>query len=154
MTVKMTKNNQNMAFITLEDLVGSVEVIVFPRDYEKYRASLFEDAKVFVRGKVSVEEDKDAKLICQQIVPFESVKKELWLQFETKEAYARDEKTILEMLSGSDGDDAVVIYISSERALKRLPKSRNIRIDSEIVETLSARFGEQNVKVAMKPLRS
>jgi len=128
-----------------------VEVIVFPRDFEKYRASVFEEAKVFVRGRVSVEEEKDAKLICQQIIPFDSVKKELWLQFETKEAYARDEKTILEMLAGSDGDDAVVIYISSERALKRLPKSRNIKVDAEIVDLMEKALGAENVKVVEKP---
>ncbi len=150
-TMKYTKTNQAMAFLTVEDLVGSVEVIVFPRDYEKYRESLFEDAKIFIQGKVSVEEEKDAKLICQRIVPFDSVKKELWLQFETKEAYAKDEEKILEMLSGSDGDDAVVIYISSERALKRLPKSRNIKIDAEIVELMSGAIGAENVKVVEKP---
>lgn len=70
-TIKYTKNNQVMAFLTLEDLVGSVEIVVFPRDYEKYNALLNEDAKIFVKGRVSVEEDKDGKVICEQIVSFE-----------------------------------------------------------------------------------
>ena len=70
-TIKYTKTNQVMAFITLEDLVGSVEIVVFPRDYEKYGHLLSEDAKIFVRGRTSVEEDKDAKVICEQIVSFE-----------------------------------------------------------------------------------
>ena len=70
-TIKYTKNNQVMAFLTLEDLVGSVEIVVFPRDYEKYSMLLNEDAKIFVKGRVSVEEDKDSKVICEQIVSFE-----------------------------------------------------------------------------------
>lgn len=49
-TVKLTKNGQQMAFVTLEDMVGSVEVIVFPRDYESKKQLLNEDAKVFISG--------------------------------------------------------------------------------------------------------
>lgn len=70
-TIKYTRNNQVMAFLNLEDLVGNVEIVVFPRDYEKYSSLLNEDAKIFVRGRISVEEDKDGKLICEQIVSFE-----------------------------------------------------------------------------------
>ena len=70
-TVKYTKTNQVMAFLELEDLVGTVEIVVFPRDYEKYGSLLTEDAKIFVKGRVSVEEDKDAKMICEQIVGFD-----------------------------------------------------------------------------------
>ena len=70
-TVKYTKNDKIMAFLNLEDLVGNVEVVVFPRDYEKYSSMLLEDAKVFIRGRASVEEDRDGKLICEQIVSFD-----------------------------------------------------------------------------------
>ena len=52
-TVKHTKTNQMMAFLTVEDLFGTVEVVVFPRDYEKYRQYLEEDNKIFVKGRVS-----------------------------------------------------------------------------------------------------
>ncbi|MCH5340299.1 MAG: DNA polymerase III subunit alpha [Acetatifactor sp.] len=70
-TIKYTKNDKVMAFLNLEDLVGNVEVVVFPRDYEKYSTLIQEDAKLFIRGRVSAEEDKDGKLICEQIVTFE-----------------------------------------------------------------------------------
>lgn len=73
--VKYTKNDKVMAFLNLEDLVGNVEVVVFPRDYEKYGSILMEDAKVFIRGRASVEEDKDGKLICEEIVTFEEAAK-------------------------------------------------------------------------------
>ena len=70
-TIKYTKNDKVMAFLHLEDLVGNVEVVVFPRDYEKYNTVIQEEAKLFIRGRVSVEEDKNGKLICEQIVTFE-----------------------------------------------------------------------------------
>ena len=70
-TIKYTKNDKVMAFLNLEDLVGNVEVVVFPKDYEKYSSLLQEDAKVFIKGRISVEEDKDGKLICEQIAGFE-----------------------------------------------------------------------------------
>ena len=70
-TIKYTRNDKVMAFLTIEDLVGSVEVVIFPKDYEKNAALLVEDAKIFVRGRASLEEDKDGKVICEQIVSFE-----------------------------------------------------------------------------------
>ena len=75
-TIKYTRNDKVMAFLNIEDLVGNVEVVVFPKDYEKYSALLVEDAKVFVKGRVSLEEDKDGKLICEQIVTFEDMEKD------------------------------------------------------------------------------
>ena len=69
-TIKYTKNDKVMAFLNLEDMVGNVEVVVFPGEYERYGTLLSEDAKVFVKGRIALEEDKDGKLICEQIVPF------------------------------------------------------------------------------------
>lgn len=86
-TVKATKTNQMMAFITVEDLLGTVEIVVFPRDYEKNREYLEVDQKVFVKGRVSEEEEKASKLICEKIIPFERKKRELWIQFPDKATY-------------------------------------------------------------------
>ena len=69
--VKYTKNDKIMAFLNVEDLIGNVEVVVFPQVYERYNTLLTEDAKVFILGRVSLEEDKDGKLICDQIISFE-----------------------------------------------------------------------------------
>ncbi len=76
-TVKTTRTNSLMAFITLEDLYGTVEVIVFPRDYDKNRSVIEEDRKkgVLIKGRVTVEEDKPAKLICSEILPFDELDK-------------------------------------------------------------------------------
>ena len=112
-TIKYTKQNKAMAFITVEDLFGTVEVIIFPRDYEKYSRYLNEDEKVFVAGHANVEEDKNGKLICEKIYSFDDTKRELWLQFATKESYEEKEKELYSRLYGSDGNDEIVIYIAS-----------------------------------------
>ena len=122
-TIKYTKQNKAMAFITVEDLFGTVEVIIFPRDYEKYSRYLNEDEKVFVAGHANVEEDKNGKLICEKIYSFDDTKRELWLQFATKESYEEKEKELYSRLYGSDGNDEIVIYIASPRAMKRLSQN-------------------------------
>ncbi len=73
--IKYTKNDKVMAFLNLEDLVGNVEVVVFPRDYEQYGSLLTEEARVFIQGRANVEEEKDGKLLCEQIVSFEEARK-------------------------------------------------------------------------------
>ena len=149
-TIKYTKNNKTMAFLTLEDLVGTVEVIVFPKDYERFHALLNEDEKVFVKGHANVEEEKNGKLICEQIYSFEEAPRELWLQFETKEEYAKREAELFSLLHDSDGRDSVVIYISSLKAVKRLPENQSIFANQEMVNTLTNFLGEKNVKVVEK----
>ncbi len=67
---KITKSNKMMAFVTLEDLYGSVEVLLFPNVYEEARAYLATDARVFVRGRVSIGDDENAKMVAQAVAPF------------------------------------------------------------------------------------
>ena len=153
-TVKYTKTNQMMAFITIEDLFGTVEVIVFPRDFEKYKMFINEDSKVFVKGRVSEEEDKQGKLICEKIVPFGCKVKELWIQFEDKDTYLNGEKELLSFISQSEGEDEVVIYCKKERIVKRLPRNKNIKIDDEILARLKNRYSEKNIKVLEKSIEN
>ena len=145
---------QMMAFITIEDLLGTVEVVVFPRDYEKNRDYLEADSKVFVRGRVSEEDDKPSKLICEKIIPFEQTKKELWIQFPDKETFLDQEQIVYGYLADSDGNDEVVIYCAKERVVKRLPKNRNIGINEQILSRLMNHFGEKRVKVVEKPIEN
>ena len=149
-TIKYTKTNQVMAFITLEDLVGTVEIIVFPRDYEKYHEFLVEDAKIFVRGRANVEEEKNGKLICEKIYRFDDTKKELWLQFASLKEYEEKEKELFPLLDDSDGNDEVIIYIAQEKRMKRLAKSHSVKADSRLVNVLTSFLGEGNVKVVEK----
>ena len=151
-TIKHTKNNKTMAFITIEDLLGTVEVVVFPKDFEKNRVFLNEDSKVFVKGRVSEEDDNASKLICESIVPFEQTRCELWIQFKDKEQYLRQEAKLYELLSESDGNDGVMIYLATERAKKRLPANRNVHVDKNLLVALHKEFGESCVKVVEKPI--
>ena len=151
-TIKYTKQNKAMAFITIEDLFGTVEVIIFPRDYEKYSRYLNEDEKVFVAGHANVEEDKNGKLICEKIYSFDDTKRELWLQFATKEAFEEKEKELYSLFYGSDGNDEIVIYIASPRAMKRLGQNHNIHINPELVGNLTEFLGEKNVKIVEKSI--
>ena len=153
-TIKHTKTNQMMAFITVEDLLGTVEVVVFPRDYEKNRDYLEVDSKVFVRGRVSEEDDKPSKMICEKIIPFERTKKELWIQFPDKPTFLDEEQIVYGYLADSDGDDEVMIYCAKERAVKKLPKNRNIGINEQILSRLMNHFGEKRVKVVEKPIEN
>ena len=151
-TIKHTKNNKTMAFLTIEDLAGTVEVVVFPKDYEKNQRYLNEDSKVFVRGRVSEEDDAPSKLICESIVPFDRTKKELWIQFEDKQTYLAEEPHLFQLLNASEGEDQVVIYCRKEKAIKRLPAGRSIYIEPGILSRLTNSYGESCVKVVEKPI--
>lgn len=149
-TIKTTRTNSMMAFINLEDLVGSVEIIIFPRDYEKFKNMLQEDNKILVRGKITVEEEKPAKLICQDIIPFESIPKEVWIKYPDKESFVKDEQKLYDLLSEYDGNDSACIYLECEKVIKRLPKNRSIKATIELIEKLKEVYTEANVKVIEK----
>ena len=146
-TVKTTRTGQLMAFITLEDLMGSVEVIVFPRDYENNRDLLTEDEKLFIRGRVSLGDEPVGKLVCEQVIPFDAVPRQLWLQFEDMAGYQAAEAELMELLKSSEGNDQVVIYLKKERAKKMLPPNWNVMADAGLLNRLYCKVGEKNVKV-------
>ena len=141
-----------MAFLTLEDLVGTVEVVVFPKDYEKNAHLIQEDEKVFIRGRVSAEDEKPSKLICEHIYSFREVPRELWVQFSGKEEYDKKVHKFYQLISQSDGNDTVVVFLKKERQMKRLPMSRNVKIDQMLVDILGNEYGNENVKVVEKSI--
>ena len=140
------------SYITIEDLTGTVEVIIFPRDYEKYQRYLNADEKVFVVGRASIEDEKDGKIICERIVPFDETGCELWFQFATIEAYKEKERVLMDILRDSDGSDEVVIYVANPKAIKRLGKHQTIGVNEELLQTLTNFLGEKNVKVVEKSI--
>ena len=146
--IKYTKNDKIMAFLTLEDLLGSVEVIVFPKDYEKYHEKLTEDNKVFIKGRVSLEEDKDGKLICERVTPFDEVQRKLWIKFKTRQEYEENVGELYKMLADSDGQDGVVIYIEDPKSMKQLPPNKNVNADEKLISKLMGRFGNENIKIS------
>lgn len=151
-TIKYTKNNKVMAFITLEDLVGTVEVVVFPRDYERNAALIETDSKVFIMGKVSAEDDKASKLICEKIVSFDQVPRELWIQFADRRQYEQEVAGLYDTLRQSDGSDHVVVYLRAEKQMKHLPASRSIEIEDNLLGILRGKYGAENVKVVEKSI--
>ena len=151
-TIKYTKTNKVMAFLTLEDLLGTVEIVVFPRDYEKNVRLMEIDEKVFIKGRVSVEEERASKVICESMYSFKDAPRELWLQFETKESFLSCEQELYEDLKEADGKDGVVIYIKSPKAIKRLGASKSIRISQDLLVRLYEKYGKDNVKVVEKSI--
>ena len=117
-TLKTTRTGKTMAFITLEDLYGVMEILIFPNVLERYRYMLKENEKIFVKGKVSIGDDEQGKLICDQIISFDKVPRELWIQFKDKNEYMLKENELLEFIRNSDGNDTLIIYCKAEKVKK------------------------------------
>ena len=145
--IKYTKNDQIMAFLTVEDMVGSVEVIVFPKDYEKNSYKLTDENKVFIQGRVSVEEERDGKLISEKITAFDEIPRKVWLKFPNMDSYISQEKQLFDSIAQSDGNDTIVIYLEDSKQMKTLPPNRNIKADGEVLERLRGMLGVNNVRV-------
>lgn len=145
--IKYTKNDKVMAFIQLEDLLGTIEIIVFPKDYEKNTDRLFEDNKVFIRGRISVEEEKDGKLICERITNFDEIRRKLWIKFATIEEYEAAEQELFSRLEESDGSDQVCIFVENPKSVKNLPPGRSVKADKELVDRLISYYGKGNIKL-------
>ena len=148
--VKTTKTNQLMAFITIEDLVGTVEVLVFPKIYEKNRPSFTEENKVFVRGRASIGDDPVGKLICEEVIPFTDIPNELWLQFENQAFYESHIDDVMAALRDSDGKDRVIMYLKEERKMRRLSENWAVLAEPDLLGRLYRILGEKNVKVVQK----
>ena len=148
--IKLTRNNQRMAFITLEDLVGSVEVIVFPRDFEKYKDLIEEGRKYIISGKASLEENDAAKLIAGKIIPFEEVPREVWLQFENKAELERVEDELNKLFEGNKGNARVMLYCREERQVKQVNAIRGISYAEAVIDELKHKLGSENVKIVVK----
>lgn len=152
-TIKYTKNNKVMAFFTLEDLVGTVEVVVFPRDYEKCQVLLNDEEKVFIQGRVSAEDDRPSKLILEKIRSFEDIPRELWIQFPDREAYGEKEQELLADLKQSPGKDSVVIFLRDVKAMKKLSAAYHVEITDSWLESMCKKYGVSNVKVLQRVLK-
>ena len=153
-TIKYTKNNKVMAFFTLEDLVGTVEVVVFPRDYEKCQVLLNDEEKVFIQGRVSAEDDRPSKLILEKIRSFEDIPRELWIQFPDREAYGEKEQELLADLKQSPGKDSVVIFLRDVKAMKKLSAAYHVEITDSWLESMCKKYGVSNVKVLQRVLKN
>ena len=144
-TIKTTKKGQLMAFFTLEDVVGTVEVVVFPNSFTANRVVMDHAEKVFVTGKVQANVDENAKLICDKVVDFNTIPRKLWIRFESLSAYEEKKAELDGILHDSDGKDTVVIYCTKENKRITLPSNRTIKVNSELIQKLQAMYGDKNI---------
>ncbi|MFI3177116.1 MAG: DNA polymerase III subunit alpha [Eubacteriales bacterium] len=146
-TIKYTRNDKAMAFITLEDLVGNLEVILFPKVYEKYVSYLKADRKVFIKGRVAVEDERDAKLIADSLLPFEDLPKKLWIKLPTVTEFEVEKETLSHQFASLQGRDMVVIYIEETKRKIMLSGGKGIHASEELVHKLEEKYGIENVKL-------
>ena len=147
-TIKTTRSNELMAFVTIEDIYGTVEVIFFPRNYERHKQFLNEDEKVFIQGRVNVEEDKPAKLICQDFILFSQVPENIWIQFSNKEEYMSKEIDLLETLEEYPGVSSVIVYLKEEKERKVL--NLKVNVEKRLLNKLHKEYCYKNVIVQQK----
>ncbi len=145
-TVKMTKNNQNMAFITLEDLVGSIEIVVFPKKYEEYRTLIEPDSKVFVYGRASITE-KESKLLLEKMLPFSEVPRKVYIQMENKDAYNTNERDLYDLIDRNSGNDEVIVMLKEEKMMKPMGRQFGVSASDNVISEFKDRFGEGKVVV-------
>ena len=149
-TVKTTRTGQMMAFVTLEDMLGSVEVLVFPKIYESRREIFSQDEKLFIQGRVSLGDEPVGKLVCERVIPFREVPRELWLQYEDLEQYRAGESVLFDLLKEKEGRDTVIIYLKKEKARKILPANWRVEADKDLLDKLTKILSEKNVKLVEK----
>ena len=150
---KITSKQQQMAFIEIEDMVGTIDVVVFPNTYQKKRELIRPDNKVFIFGSVDISDDANAKLIANNIYTFEEAPKELWLQFEDKDSYLKLAPQVDRILSEYKGLDQVSVYLKKEKAVKKLNRKQSVNVNNALLTTLYNLLSEINVKVTYKVLK-
>ena len=148
--IKYTRQNQVMAILTVEDLFGSVEVLAFPKNYAQNAGRLEEDARVFVEGRVSVEEERPSKLILERVFLFDELPLELWLQFTNRAACETAMQSLGPLLEAHPGKDSVVLYLQEEKQMKRLPQSVATAEDNGFLEQMEAILGKENIRIVRK----
>lgn len=168
-SVKLTRKNQNMAYVTLEDMVGQTEVVVFPRDFEKNRSLLTVDNRVFIRGHADVGE-KGSKLILSDIVTFDKVEngavsftpaggqrkwaakaspvesnKQLWVLFEDMDEYVKNETQFISILEQHKGNCPVYVQLKTTRQVKNMGRGFCVNENSGILYSLQMEYGKDRV---------
>lgn len=145
---KITKNNNIMAFATLEDLYGSIELIIFPATYEKYSNYINEDSLVIVKGRLSIHEEEEPKIICDSFRPLTKTNNEkLYLKVpKNKSLIVLNEiKSILSNYTGN-----VPVYVYLENKNKTIMAERDYWVDitnDSLLNNLKKLLGQDCVKV-------
>lgn len=145
--VVYTKRGEAMARLTLEDLSGSVNVIVFARSYQKYSSIIKEDAKVFIKGRVQVNEEKDGELIGENFILFDDIPRKVWIKFDTVEEYESRSQELESVIAGYRGKDEVAIFIAEGKKMKVLPREQGVDGSTMLMRELQEKFGKDRVTI-------
>ena len=143
---RQTKKGDTMAIFFLEDMLGTVECIVWPRVYAENVSIITEDAKVLLKGRVKADDEKDGQLMVDEIIPFEDLGGSLYIRFEDMFSYREKEEELRSVLRSSEGRDRVIIYLNKEKKQKVLPESQSVKADEELIRILKEKFGDENIK--------
>ena len=143
-----TKKGDQMCFVTLEDKTGAVEVVVFPRVFDKFRRILHNDAKLIISGKVSVDADSSSKLLAEDVMDIDEMPREVWIRFADEDAYLKAKERIIGINEQFTGNDILIVYC--EQGKKMLVLSKEIVASDEYLRQMRELFGEKNVAVRIK----
>ena len=153
-TVKMTRNNEAMAFVTLEDLYGQIEIVVFPKVYDDCRMMLEKNKGIIVKGRASISEE-EGKLLAAEIRSFDSVmreveeeKKQLWILLPSMEELQQVREELNNILRSSPGRTQVYIQLKDEK--KGLAARNTVHVDDALLSKLRLEYGADSVLVREK----
>ncbi|MBR6218592.1 MAG: DNA polymerase III subunit alpha [Eubacterium sp.] len=152
--MKITKNNENMAFLTLLDTLGTVEVIVFPRTFEACRRFIYAGSKVMVKGRAQIAEE-EGKLIAGEIISLDDAaatyrqkNKEIWVLFEDLQDYKENESSFIQLLMDHKGFSPVYVQLRAERSRKQMKCF--VDPESGVIDALKLEYGIDKVIVRDK----
>ncbi len=145
---KITKNNHMMAFITLEDLFGTIEVIVFPTIYKRFSHLLEEEKIVFIEGKLNIKEEEEATIIAEKVIPLTRIKAEkLYIKIPKNIEHEVFEKNIKPILKKYSGDTPVIVYFESNKRKTMADRRLWIKPNDQLVQRLQKKLGKDCVKI-------
>lgn len=144
---KITRNNNMMAFISLEDMYGVIECIVFPKTYENYNNILNEDELIVVEGRLSVSEIEEPKIICERIYPLNNYKlSRIYIKFANKD-FNKSFGKVKSILEKHKGNTPVYMYLESQNKTFMADKSLWVNIeDQALIKKLENLLGKDSVK--------
>ena len=146
---KATKSGGLMGFVTLEDLTGSIESLVFPKVLERVGHALIADTPVILSGRLSIREEDDPKLLLDRVDPLPpngsqqpvTENRTLWLRLPDDDAIPY----VSDLLAGSPGNAPVMLYLKNTRQKLRAPDTLRVTPDDALLKALYEMLGEENV---------
>ena len=143
--VKITKNNETMGFFKLEDFYGTIDAIVFPKSYLRIQNKIIEDVPVLIRGRLSLREDEEPKIICNSIEEFELPIEKMYLKI-TKDKEENVDSLVLPLLKKNFGETSVFLYYEEIKVTKVVPKEMSVKVTDKLIKDLEGILGEGSVK--------